>query len=665
MEILCTLKNLNLTFGPKVLFSQTGLTINEGDKIGLLGLNGHGKSTFFKILTGEIKADSSTPPFAFDKAKDIGEEKQSFSVFRVPQEFQIFVKNETISDYIFHFYPTLKTVHAELTSLETKLSATHTNHDFLIKHQQSLLEHFDHLKGWEIIRSYESYLKFFGFNDLGINVGQLSGGEQKRVLLALGLSTPSPLVLWDEPTNHLDIETIRQLEDELAQSNKTFIIITHDRYLLSSITNKIVHIGHGDIKRFDGSYTDYLEHLKSEEHARIQLLGRLKNRLQREDDWMKQGIKARGTRSKKRVENFHDLKSKISIIKEQAKKELSLTIHNSDRKTKILAKLKNVSFAYNNNNKTLIKNFSMEITKGEKIGLLGGNGVGKSTLLSLIAKELSPASGNVDHADGLRIGIFTQKRSELDNNKTPFEILGNGQDQVNLPNGRSMHVIAYFEKFLFNRDEINRPLHTFSGGERNRLQMALNLSRSADLWIFDEPTNDLDLESLTILETHLAEFDGSLIIVSHDRAFLNNVTNKVWLLENSEIQKFEAGYSQVEAYLEVKSMEDEIADYNASSTQITVNPKDIDTANNPSKSQKLTNKEKERIKTLPAIIKLKEHELELIDQEIEAFDFGSVDIEARNSYIELSSKKEANESELLEMYQELEDINHKAIIYEK
>jgi ATP-binding cassette subfamily F protein uup len=245
---------------------------------------------------------------------------------------------------------------------------------------------------------------------------------------------------------------------------------------------------------------------------------------------MKQGIKARGTRSKKRVESFHDLQGKIEKLVDQTRKELTLNIHKSNRKTKILARIKELSFSYNNVD-FLINDFSVEIAKGDKIGILGQNGVGKTTILSLLAGELQPTTGEITTTDGLEIGMFTQKRTELDNNRTPFEILGDGADHVSLPKNRTMHVTAYFEKFLFNRDEINRPLHTFSGGERNRLQMALNLAKSADLWIFDEPTNDLDLESLAILESHLAKFSGSLIVVSHDRAFLSSVTNKIWLLK--------------------------------------------------------------------------------------------------------------------------------------
>ncbi len=532
MSILCNLKNISLNFGLKTIFKNAQLTVNVGDRIGLLGLNGKGKSTLFKILNGQIVTDHTTPPFEFHKAR--GEDNQRFSLFYVPQELPLEGhEGLTINDYFFVFYPDLKVMF------------------------ENSLEDFEQHHGWELIQNYESYLKYFNLHDLDKVVTELSGGEQKKILLSLGLSSIANLILWDEPTNHLDIETIRLFEDELSSTQKAFMLITHDRYLLSKLTKRILHIQNGVIESFTGSYTDYLQFLEESEHSKMQLLEKLKNNLEREQAWMRQGVKARRTRSKKRVEDFNVLKDRVGTIKSEAKRNLDLTLSKSNRQTKVLASFAEMSFGYPGQ-KTLFDNITGEIQKGNKIGLLGNNGVGKTTLLKLILEEFSPSKGKMKTADGLQVQYFSQKRDELEVDSTPFKVLGDGSDFVELPDGSKRHVFSYFESFLFHRDDIHRPLKTFSGGEKSRLQLALNLTRVGDILIFDEPTNDLDLETIQILEEKLGAFQGAVILISHDRTFLSTVTNKIWLLEEGKLQNFEGGYEQVAPYLEAVEMEKDL-----------------------------------------------------------------------------------------------------------
>lgn len=530
MSILCNLKNISLVFGLKTIFKKAQLTVNVGDRIGLLGLNGKGKSTLFKILNNEVVPDHVTPPFEFHKAR--GEDNQRFSLFYVPQELPLEGnENLSINDYFFVFYPELKIM------FETDL------------------EKFEQHHGWELIQNYESFLKYFNLLDLEKIVSELSGGEQKKILLSLGLSSIANLILWDEPTNHLDIETIRLFEDELSTTTKAFMLITHDRYLLSKLTRRIFHIQNGVIESFAGSYTDYLQFLEESEHSKMKLLEKLKNNLEREQAWMRQGVKARRTRSKKRVENFNELKDKVTTIRSEAKRNLDLNLSKSNRQTKVLASFSEMSFSYPGTDKALFDNISGEIQKGNKIGLLGNNGVGKTTLLKLILEELTPVKGKLKTADGLKVQYFSQKRDELEVDSSPYQVLGDGSDFVELPDGSKKHVFSYFESFLFHRDDIHRPMKTFSGGEKSRLQLALNLTRVGDILIFDEPTNDLDLETIQILEEKLGSFQGAVILISHDRTFLSTVTNKVWLLEDGKLQNFEGGYEQVSPYLEALEME--------------------------------------------------------------------------------------------------------------
>lgn len=629
MSLLCTLKNIRLSFGPKIIFDNAQISVSVGDRIGLLGLNGKGKSTLFKILTGDITPDHGTPAFEFNKSRGDGDENKRFSLFYVPQELPLEgLGNITIKDYFFNFYPKLKTAY------------------------ESSLDKFEALHGWELIQNYESYLRYFGLEDLGKSVCDLSGGEQKKILLSLGLSSTANLILWDEPTNHLDIETIKLFEDELNSTSKAFMLITHDRFLLSKLTRKIFHIQHGRIESFNGSYTDYLAFLERSEQSKLRLLDKLKNNLEREQAWMRQGIKARGTRSKKRVENFLGLKDRVSTIKSEAKRNLDLTLQKSNRQTKVLVSFNDLTYGYPSQN-NLFENISGEIHKGNKIGLLGKNGVGKTTLLKLIRQELLPVTGKMKTADNLQVQYFSQKRDEMESDSTPYQILGDGSDFVELPDGSKKHVSSYFESFLFNRDDIHRPLKTFSGGEKSRLQLALNLTRVGDILIFDEPTNDLDLETIQILEEKLTEFQGAIILISHDRAFLSTVTNKVWLIENKKLQNFEGGYEQVAPYLEVLELEREIAD------ESRIDPKAVEAPSPTKEVTKLSNKEKKRLETIYEEIESTENKSKIIEEKIANLDFTKL-ADPKNQELKiLTDAQSFLEEKLLGLYEELEDLENR------
>ncbi|QDK42942.1 hypothetical protein DOM21_16080 [Bacteriovorax stolpii] len=626
MSLLCSIKNIHLTFGTKTIFKNAQLSISTGDRIGLLGLNGKGKSTLFKILSGDVVPDHSTPPFEFNKARGDGDDSKRFTLFYVPQELPVTGhENVSIKDYFFVFYPELKTLYE-----------TH-------------LDEFERLHGWELIQDYESYLKYFGHENLDKKITDLSGGEQKKILLSLGLSSNANLILWDEPTNHLDIETIKLFEDELNSTSKAFMLITHDRYLLSKLTRRILHIQHGRIENFDGSYTDYLAFLERSEQAKMSLLNKLKNNLEREQAWMRQGVKARGTRSKKRVENFLELKDRVSTIKSEAKKTLDLSLQKSGRQTKVLVSFTDLDFEYSKS-KVLFEQISGEIHKGNKIGLLGQNGVGKTTLLKLVKGDLVPTGGKMKTADNLQIQYFSQKRDELDIDTTPYQLLGDGNDFVALPDGSKKHVISYFESFLFERDDINRPLKTFSGGEKSRLQLAFNLTKPGDILIFDEPTNDLDLETIQILEEKLAEFPGAVILISHDRAFLSTVTNKVWLIDDKKLQNFEGGYDQVSPYLDALEIEKELK-------ESTKEAPPAPSAPQPVAAPKVNNnKNKLRLETIYTDIEATESKVKIIEEKIAGLDYTKL-ADPKNGELKiLTDAQSVLEERLLALYQELEEL---------
>ncbi|MBL6989079.1 MAG: ABC-F family ATP-binding cassette domain-containing protein [Bacteriovoracaceae bacterium] len=657
MSILCTLKNINLSFGSKVIFKDAQIIISKGDHVGLLGLNGKGKSSLLKILVEDLVPDITAPPFQFDKNKGLTDTSNQFSVFMVPQSFPLIKGgNISIKNYFFSFYPQLQKIMDELTATNHSLESERDNTkiDILVDQQSKLLEEFENCDGHKIQQSYLSYLKYFGLQDFNLEVKDLSGGEQKKILLSLGLSSTTNLILWDEPTNHLDLESIKLFEEELEQLSTAYIIISHDRYLLSKLTKKIFHIEHGKIKQFDGSYADYLEHLQLVEHSQAKLLTKLKNSLKRETDWMRQGIKARGCRSKKRVEEYHNLIGKITDIKAKAKQDLQLALHGSSRQTRNLIEFKEVSFAYPNSAE-LLSNLSLTIKKGDRIGIIGSNGQGKTTLVNLIAQSLPPTTGQIKRAQNIVVLHFDQKRQEFAPELTPHDILTDGSDMIHLPGGRKKHISAYFESFLFDRGDLHRPIKTFSGGEISRLQLAHNLCKSGDLWIFDEPTNDLDLETLQILEQKLIEFDGSIVLICHDRAFLSAVTNKIWLMKEKSIENFNAGHSQVESYLEANALEKLLVEEKPNNTNETT----LQNRTNYNQVVKLTNRQKERLKKLPIEIENQEQLLAKLEDQIEHFDFNNNSKENLLHYNELSRSKVALEEKLLELYEELENIELK------
>jgi ATP-binding cassette subfamily F protein uup len=548
MTILCSLQNLSLSYPHKLIFKDVTFTLNQGDKIGILGLNGHGKSSLMKVITGEVTPDTTTPSFVMDKSKQ-------FSFFHVPQELSK-LEHWDIENYFYEFYPDLKKIKIRLDEVNLKLATEMESFDKLINEQSKLLDELHKLGEEKLHSQYVSYLKYFGMKDLSRKMTSLSGGEQRKVALSLGLSAPQELILWDEPTNHLDLETIEALEEELQGSNKTFMIISHDRSLLNNVVDRIFHIERGKLKTFSGTYEAYLQFLVEDQARREKELDKLSNIQRRETAWIRRGVQARRTKSKKRIEDYGSLNKKIEDLKSQSHRSVDLNLVSSGRKTKQLISAENIALSFGE--RTLFKELSFTINKGDKISLLGRNGVGKSSLLRCLLGEMAPTQGSIHRAQNLDVGYFSQKRESLKDNETPWSIIGEGIDYVISNTGDKRHVASYLENFLFTSDEIKRPIHTFSGGEKNRLQLAQFMKHSRDIWIFDEPTNDLDLETIGILEEELRNYEGALIVVGHDRSFIQNVTDKCWVLSDQGLDIFEAGFSQAEQYLEALALEDQL-----------------------------------------------------------------------------------------------------------
>ena len=371
-------------------------------------------------------------------------------------------------------------------------------------------------------------------------------------------------------------------------------------------------------------------------------LDRLENNNRRETAWIRRDAKARRTKSKKRIADYDSLQSSISDLKALASKTVNLNLKSSGRKSKVLIESESVDIGYGK--KILIKDFKFALAKGDKIALMGNNGTGKSSLLKVLMGEQEPINGKVRTLDGLDIGHFSQKRESLPNDITPWQLVGEGIDFVMSNTGEKRHVASYLDGFLFKTEEIKRPIHTFSGGEKNRLQLAQFMKHARDLWIFDEPTNDLDLETIGILEEELRAYEGALIIVGHDRTFIENVTDKCWLIYDEHIEIFEAGWPQAEIYLETKELEKELNK---------IKPNKGSSSSKPPTS--LSNKERLRLEKIEQEIADQESKVENLEAMLAAIDYSQADSAPKTNQLQnqLDLEKKNLES-LLEEWTELE-----------
>lgn len=634
MSTLLTLQNLSLHYPHKEIFKEVTFTLNQGDKIGVLGLNGHGKSSLFKVIAGLVTPDTTVPPFIYDKSKD-------FTYFYVPQELPN-LSDWTVENYFFEFHPEMGALKKRLDGINEKLGTGEGDFDKLIHEQSHIYEELSKLGEDRIHSQFISYLKFFGVEKLDRNMASLSGGEQRKVALSLGLSAPQELILWDEPTNHLDLETIQDFEEELQGSRKTFMIISHDRSLLNNVVDRIIHIQQGKLRSFTGTYEAYLQFLIEDQKRREKELDKLTNAQRRETAWIRRGVQARRTKSKKRIEDYSTLNKTIQDLKSQAHKSVSLNLQSSGRKTKVLISAEDLTLKFGE--RTLFSGLNFSIAKGDKIALMGRNGVGKSSLLKILLGELEPTSGEVNRAVGLDVGYFSQKREALNDNETPWKMIGEGIDYVISNTGEKRHVASYLENFLFSSDEIKRPIHTFSGGEKNRLQLAQFMKHARDIWIFDEPTNDLDLETIGILEEELRNYEGALIIVGHDRSFINNVTDKCWVLHEGKLEHFEAGFAQAELFLEAIHLEEELKKKAPQEAPVS--------KTESSGGGKMSNKEKNRYQELPAEIEKLEKKIDAIKSDLGNIDYTKLDKELTLKMEKLQKDLEREEGKLEALYEE-------------
>ncbi|HEM4556992.1 TPA: ABC-F family ATP-binding cassette domain-containing protein [Streptococcus suis] len=521
-------EHLTKSVGDKTVFADLSFIIHQGDRIGIIGVNGTGKTTLLDVLSGRIGFDGDVSPFRT---------KNAYKIAYLTQEPD-FDESKTVLD----------------TVLSSDLRETQ-----LIREYELLLAHYDEagqarlekvmaemdsLNAWEIESQVKTVLSKLGLTDLNKTVAELSGGLRRRVQLAQVLLGNADLLLLDEPTNHLDIDTIEWLTTFLKNTKKSVLFITHDRYFLDNVATRVFELDRASLTEYQGNYQDYVR-LKAEQDERDAALRHKKEQLYKQElAWMRRQPQARATKQQARINRFHDLKGDLANKIDDSELEINFE---TSRIGKKVINFENVSFSYPD--KPILKDFNLLIQNKDRIGIVGDNGKGKSTLLNLIAGDLQADSGRVDIGETIRIGYFSQTIKGLDESKRVINFLQEVAEEAKTTSGM-VSIAELLEQFLFPRNTHGTLIEKLSGGEKKRLYLLKILLQRPNVLLLDEPTNDLDIATLTVLEHFLQGFTGPVITVSHDRYFLDKVANKILAFEDSGIETFFGNYTD---YLDEKA----------------------------------------------------------------------------------------------------------------
>ncbi|MFZ0792057.1 MAG: ATP-binding cassette domain-containing protein [Chromatiaceae bacterium] len=521
---LLSLESVALSYGLPPLLEDVSFAIERGERICLIGRNGAGKSTLLRIISGEIQADSG--------AVRAG---QGIRIARLAQEIPHHA-DASVFDLVAEGLGGLGGLVSEYFRLSHGLSDRSGAADLerLARVQQQLEDG----GGWEIEQRTERVISRLGL-DAEAPFNALSGGLQRRVMLAQAMVRDPDLLLLDEPTNHLDIDSIDWLEGFLKEFPGALLFITHDRRFLQRLATRILELDRGRVTDWPGDYANYQRRREERRHAETQANAQFDRKLAEEEVWIRQGIKARRTRNEGRVRALKALREE-RLARRLELGTARIKVSESERSGKLVAEADSVSFGWGA--KPVIRDFSTLILRGDKVGIIGPNGVGKSTLLKLLLGGLEPQSGSIRRGTNLQVAYFDQLRAQLDPEKTVQDNVGEGSDQVTV-DGSSRHILSYLRDFLFTPERARQPVKALSGGERNRLLLAKLFTRPANLLVLDEPTNDLDTETLELLEELLVQFSGTLLLVSHDRALLDNVVTSTLVFEGDGlVRDYVGGY---------------------------------------------------------------------------------------------------------------------------
>lgn len=585
MNIL-SLKQVSHGFGDKPLFDVVDLSIKKSDKLCILGRNGMGKSTLLKIIAGVLTPDQGTVEFS-----------KGIKISMLDQTFPANLKDTV--------FQVVASAHA-------------------------------------LLEEHEIYKSISKLNlDPNVNFNRLSGGLKRRVLLARALVTEPDILLLDEPTNHLDIDSIEWLENFLIQYRKTLVIISHDRQLMQNVGTVFAQISYGQLIKYQGSYEDFEKHREAFEASFEREQQLFEKKLVREEVWIRQGIKARRTRNEGRV---RALKTMRQQFKDRRTKSgtMDLQTHTISTSGKDVFIVDELSFSHDN--EVIVKNFSTIIQRGDKIGILGPNGCGKSTLIKLLCQKLTPNSGTVKAGTKLQIQYYDQHRENLIEEKSIYDNVCEGSDFVEIA-GQKQHLMGYLQSFLFSPERIRTPVNALSGGERNRMMLAKLFMKPSNILILDEPTNDLDIETLEILEEQLVSYEGTLLLVSHDRKFIDNIVTSTLVFEGAgKIQSYAGGYSD---WLYQKQTQNNLSQKPNKTTEKVIKK---------SVSNKLSYKEKYELENLPHKIETLETQISDLQNKLASADFYK---KSANEIAEANNELQKMSDELESSYARWEELENR------
>jgi ATP-binding cassette subfamily F protein uup len=521
---LLTIDNASLAFGHFALLDRASWVIEPGVRIGLIGRNGAGKSSLLKVLVGDTPPDDG-----------VVWRQPAMKLGYVPQE-PVLDAEHTVYEAVAAGLGDVSQLLMDYHDVTHKMGEADADFDALMTQMQTLQTALEALDGWSLQARVETALTKLNLPE-DVLIGTLSGGLKKRVALARALVAEPDLLLLDEPTNHLDLSSIEWLEELIRTFAGSVVVITHDRRFLDNVSQQIVELDRGKLRTFEGNFSDY-QRLKADQLA-IESVEQAKfdKFLAQEEVWIRKGVQARRTRNEGRVRRLEALRVTRSERRNHLG-QVSLNVDSGEKSGKRVAELENVSKSYGG--RLLIDNFSGVIQRGDKVGLVGANGIGKTTLIKLILGEIEPDAGEVKLGTKLSVAYFDQFRAQLDDEATVAYTISQGGDYVEI-GGERKHVISYLEDFLFAPERARSPVKSLSGGERNRLLLARLFTRPANILVLDEPTNDLDIDTLELLESLLQDYPGTVLLVSHDRTFLDNVVTQVIAFEGDGVLREYAG----------------------------------------------------------------------------------------------------------------------------
>ena len=625
---LITFDEVSLEFGDQLILNNVSLALDSGERVCLIGRNGEGKSTLMNIITGRVEADSGE--IIKQSHLRVSQLEQG-----LPQERDISVK-----DYVAEGLDHLQ---ALLSDYEKLSAVSIEKNPATLREIEDLQQQIEAEGGWNIDQRVETIISELNLPTT-LNLNQLSGGWRRRVALGKALANNPQLLLLDEPTNHLDLTTIEWLEKRILNFKGAILFITHDRAFLQRLATRIIELDRGKISSWPGTYHDYLVNKEKALESEAKANALFDKRLNEEEVWIRQGIKARRTRNEGRVRALMSMREEVSKrLKPQSKARIH--IEEAEQSGRKVIEAYNICHSYTE--EPLINKLSLKVMRGDRIGLVGNNGVGKSTLLKIILGEIKSDGGTVKIGTNLEIAYFDQLRRTLDPEKTIAQIIGDGSDYIKL-NGKPRHVIGYLRGFLFTAKRAMTKVKVLSGGEKNRVILAKLLARPSNLLVLDEPTNDLDIETLEVLEDKLLEYQGTLIIVTHDREFLDNVVGSILVFEDSGvIQNYAGGFS----------------DWQRRGKQLAEmdNPEikkvSIKKTNDKKKTQKkLTYKLKYELDGLPGKIDIFEEEIKRLHEEINKDDFFSKPYNEQQPILDELSYNQSELDKAISRWDELESL---------